>query len=161
MPGLQIYDAFTYFPKISIRKALKKSLLKSPVLIHEASDEGAWFDPGPRFDAQWWIGATCSGHSPNPNIDLFYFSTFLLLDRGNLLRSPSPNYHIDPFCFFKSLISAQLTLILSHDFNLLQFIIPGHHNTNHYGNWTWDEAGKELEWFDWLQDEPNDYETQK
>ena len=122
---------------------------------------------------------------------LFYFSTFLLLDRGNLLRSPSPNYHIDPFCFFKSLISAQLTLILSHDFNLLQFIIPGHHNTNHnttmpqyqyhnptipqchnttttghhntnhYGNWTWDEAGKELEWFDWLQDEPNDYETQK
>jgi len=66
------------------------------ILIHEASDEGAWFDPGPRFDAQWWIGATCSGH----------------------------------------------------------------HNTNHYGNWTWDESGKELEWFDWLQDEPNDYETQ-
>ena len=58
------------------RKALK-NLSKSPVLIHEASDEGAWFDPGPRFDAQWWIGATCSGHS-NSNIDLFYFSTFLL-----------------------------------------------------------------------------------
>jgi len=65
-------------------------------LIHEASDEGAWFDPGPRFDAQWWIGATCSGH----------------------------------------------------------------HDTNNYGNWTWDTSGLELQWFDWLQDEPNDYYTQ-
>ena len=63
-----------------------------------------------------WIGATCSGQTPN-------------LTFSNSLSS--------------------------------QFLIPGHHNTNHYGNWTWDEAGKELEWFDWLQDEPNDYETQK
>ena len=37
----------------------------------------------------------------------------------------------------------------------------GHHDTNNYGNWTWDTSGLELQWFDWLQDEPNDYHTQK
>ena len=28
------------------------SFIFSLDLIHEASDEGAWFDPGPRFDKQ-------------------------------------------------------------------------------------------------------------
>jgi hypothetical protein len=47
-------------PKISKNKSYENPL-NPQVLIHEASDEGAWFDPGPRFDAQWWMGATCSG----------------------------------------------------------------------------------------------------
>jgi len=65
-------------------------------LIHAASDEGSWFNPGPKWDSQWWIGATCSGP----------------------------------------------------------------HSSHHYGNWTWDSSGVEVTYFDWMQDEPNDFETQ-
>merc|ERR1712055_167245 len=36
----------------------------------------------------------------------------------------------------------------------------GPHNEHHYGNWTWDKTGEEMEWFDWMRDEPNDWHHQ-
>ena len=34
-----------------------------PDLIYETVGEGNWFEPGPHYDGQWWLGATCSGQS--------------------------------------------------------------------------------------------------
>ena len=30
-------------------------------LIYENDEGGDWFEPGPHYDGQWWIGATCHG----------------------------------------------------------------------------------------------------
>merc|ERR1711931_203098 len=36
--------------------------------------------------------------------------------------------------------------------------VDGPHSEHQYGNWTWDNSGAEIEWFDWMRDEPNDWE---
>ena len=34
------------------------------------------------------------------------------------------------------------------------------HDDSHYGNWTWTHSGREVEFFDWMINEPNDWHTQ-
>ena len=57
-----------------------------------------------------------------------------------------------------------------------QYLIPGikfdkqywigakvhdpHHGESHYGNWTWTHSGREVGFFDWMHNEPNDWHTQ-
>merc|ERR1711892_195284 len=38
--------------------------------------------------------------------------------------------------------------------------VSGRHGDHNWGNWTWDHAGSEVEWYDWMKDEPNDWESQ-
>jgi len=65
-------------------------------LIHDADEGGSWFDPGPHYEEQWWLGATCNGH----------------------------------------------------------------HSSHDWGHWTWDNSGAELTYFDWLNGQPNDFDTE-
>merc|ERR1712168_801443 len=35
-----------------------------------------------------------------------------------------------------------------------------HHDDHNWGNWTWDNAGTELKYYDWMDGEPNDFRSQ-
>ena len=36
----------------------------------------------------------------------------------------------------------------------------GAHSEHNWGNWTWDHTANEIEWYDWMRDEPNDFRSQ-
>ena len=36
----------------------------------------------------------------------------------------------------------------------------GFHSDSHYGNWTWTHDGREVDFFDWMPNEPNDWRSQ-
>merc|ERR1712077_9584 len=38
--------------------------------------------------------------------------------------------------------------------------VHGHHSDHHWGNWTWDHTGTEVQWYDWMDGEPNDWHNQ-
>ena len=91
-------------------------------------------------------GSTRNGGS-EPPAQVFTSSTIFNLPSISLLQLLAN--------FNKLLYPARKYLVI------ITIARSGHHDTNNYGNWTWDTSGLELQWFDWLQDEPNDYHTQK
>lgn len=38
--------------------------------------------------------------------------------------------------------------------------VTGFHSDSHYGNWTWTHDGREVDFFDWMPNEPNDWRSQ-
>ena len=36
----------------------------------------------------------------------------------------------------------------------------GSHSEHNWGDWRWDSTSTEVEWFDWMRDEPNDWHSQ-
>jgi len=36
----------------------------------------------------------------------------------------------------------------------------GSHSEHNWGDWKWDSTSTEVEWFDWMRDEPNDWHSQ-
>jgi len=36
----------------------------------------------------------------------------------------------------------------------------GRHSEHNWGNWTWDHDNEQVQWFDWMNGEPNDFDSQ-
>merc|ERR1711970_749611 len=36
----------------------------------------------------------------------------------------------------------------------------GEHGSHNWGDWKWDHLGSDVEWYDWMRNEPNDWRTQ-